>query len=321
MARLTVRRLLERYRLSPVWWANLGPFSAFIAKRSVPQLQPLLIVSHPRSGSTWVGRTLGRSASALYLHEPLTLSHLQRDPGSPVFAFAAGLPPPLYAGAASAAAIALPAFPPNIVSSPSQWTLTGRCRKRLVVKEVNPLSIGWLARLLSARVVYLVRHPAGVAASFARMGWLEDLGPVGLERRFGRRKAAELQADPRLRSVWHRMGAVQALVHRQAADQLATVASSTVVQYEDLCTTPQSGFRSLCEFAGLAWDSAIEETVARDCFVADHEPRDSYGVVRNSRQMRAAWRQDLGQAELRDLREGYQAIGAPFYAADHWWEP
>lgn len=33
--------------------------------------RPILVVGHDRSGTTWLGRTLGCAPAALYIHEPL----------------------------------------------------------------------------------------------------------------------------------------------------------------------------------------------------------------------------------------------------------
>lgn len=306
--------------MSPVWWANFGRISAALARRTAPPAEPVLIVSHPRSGSSWVGRTLGRSPCALYLHEPLTLTHLRDHPGPPAFAVPPADLRPDYVRSAAAAAIAWPRFAPAIVPYPSQWRLRDRQSRRLVVKEVNPLALAWLQETFRPRIIYLIRHPAGVAASFAARGWVRPLGQAGFERRFGPAVASgAIRPELYAGSKWRELGAVQGLVHKAALAALRQApAAMMIVRYEELCLDPIVGFRRLFDFAGLHWSPAIERTIGRESYAEAHDRNDAYAIVRNSRLLAQAWRRELGAFELAELQQGYLSIGVPFYSADEW---
>ena len=52
-------------------WAGEGKLSLQIARLLRPQMPSVLILSFPRSGSSWVGKTLGRASNALYMREPI----------------------------------------------------------------------------------------------------------------------------------------------------------------------------------------------------------------------------------------------------------
>src|SRR4051794_38244039 len=62
---------------SRVPWVHRGTFSRLIASSWKPRRPAVLILSLPRSGSSWVGSLLGRAPDALYLREPVS----QSDPG------------------------------------------------------------------------------------------------------------------------------------------------------------------------------------------------------------------------------------------------
>ena len=75
----------------PLPWTYTGPVAAAIAAHRAP-LRPILVLSMPRSGSSWVGATLGDAKNAAYLREPLThnwarMRHqpavIEVDPSSP----------------------------------------------------------------------------------------------------------------------------------------------------------------------------------------------------------------------------------------------
>jgi hypothetical protein len=138
---------------SPVLWARWGVFSRWLARIIPPQIPPILVLSLPRSGSTWVGEIVGYSSRALYLREPV-------GQGSPVL-LGRGT---VFAG--------LPAFHREIVVFPEQWTLSSRRQRHVVVKAVNPLALNWYLERYQPRLIFLLRHPAAVALSWQGLGGL-----------------------------------------------------------------------------------------------------------------------------------------------------
>lgn len=155
----------------PVWWEKI-PFINQLVVKAIPLSgKPALVISLPRSGSSWIGRILGGAPNATYLREPLTQSNLALGASSTVFYVDPQLPPHSYTQFADYAFTGLPAFSTGIVQTPSQWSLLSRINKRLVLKEVNPLALAWLCETYRPRIIYLVRHPAAVALSYWRLGW------------------------------------------------------------------------------------------------------------------------------------------------------
>ena len=319
LASLSLRgRLLERWRLSPVPWANFGPASRMVAAATLPTRRPILIISHPRSGSTWVGATLGRAADALYLKEPLTLTRLRSHSGTVTFELPDCRPPEAYLSPARAVDIALPAFPPNIVPFPEQWRLRGRRGKRLVIKEVNPLALDWFVRRWAPKIVYLLRHPAGVAASFAAQGW--RVGQDGFSRRFrsDRFATGEIVPERHAGSMWGELGAVQALVLKLTLEQLQGEADWLMVRYEDLCDDPIAVFRQLYDFADLRWTGQVEDSIRRETGATTHDRSLAYDTTRNSRLMAQAWKRDLAPDEIVELRDAYLFFEPEYYRSEDW---
>src|SRR5574339_403438 len=58
----------------------LYPFlrSTFLARALPFQGPPVLVLSYPRSGSSWVGKILSASPDAAYLREPITRQYAER---------------------------------------------------------------------------------------------------------------------------------------------------------------------------------------------------------------------------------------------------
>jgi hypothetical protein len=279
---------------SPVPWTRWGIASRWLARLVPPQKPPLLVLSLPRSGSTWVGEIMGYGSRALYLREPVTQ-------GDPIF-YDRGTVFPLhdpvlrqaYIELGDRAFAGLPASDPNITLFPAQWALAQRRRRRVVIKEVNPLATEWYLERYRPRVIFLLRHPAAVALSFQKLGWLEDTP-----------------------QAWEEHGAFQGRVLATAQRALATYDLGTTLFYGDACAAPEPIFRRLYDFAGLAWDEAVVAHLARR--TSGQDSSNLWKTSRDSKAMIDAWRSAVSPPLLRALRRGFQTYHLPWYATDAFW--
>jgi Sulfotransferase family len=263
-------------------WASWGPLSRGIARVLRPRQPAVLVLSLPRSGSSWVGDMLGAASNALYLREPFTQTDLAVNVRQ---VFNPPDYPPLEATMrrlADKAFLGLPDFRPKVVVAPEQWDLRHRRRGRVVIKEVNPRACRWFVENYRPRVVFLLRHPAALAWSSVRMQWL---GPT--------------PAD------WEQRGREDRETLRQMWAPLKNYANHLRVYYEDLCNDPLRGFQQLYEFAGLTWTDAVARTVAEN------------GA--ESPQKVNAWRTDASAEHLRALRRGFDGSDPDWSRWDDDW--
>lgn len=279
--------------VSPVIWARWGFASRYIAKLWKPHNPPVLVLSLPRSGSSWVGEMLGAATDALYLREPVTQGdamfyHLGTviDPNALEIE-------PVYRSLADKAFIGWPDFEDSIVRFPQQWRLIWRRPRRVVIKEVNPLACAWYAQHYQPRIVFLVRHPAAVATSWRKLGWLGS------------------SVDD-----WAKNGAHQGRALRAACDALAQYALHCTISYEALCLDALSEFKRLFDFAGLIWDDQIRERIRRK---SQGEWVDGEHTSRVSAKMIDAWRNDVEADLLAALKEAYLPFDLPWYCDETMW--
>jgi hypothetical protein len=156
---------------------------------------------------------------------------------------------------------------------------------------VNPLLSDYVLREYQPRVVFVVRHPAGVASSWRERGWWP--------------------------SVDEHIGAILGLILRQAWESLRDYDDCSVIAYEDLCVEPVRVFEALFDFADLEWDAAVEHAVRESASGGDHEHPGS--TIRNSQAMAKIWRERVTTQELLELRAGYRASHLPWYANPEDW--
>jgi len=277
-----------------VAWARWGMISGWLARLWRPQTPPLLILSFPRSGSSWVGETLGTAANALYLREPITQGHPALVDIGTVLPLVWPEVRQIYRRLADKAFAGWPDFGNTIVRSPSQWALRERRQRRVVVKEVNPFACDWYLRRYHPRLVLLLRHPAAVTWSSYKMGWLG--------------------ATP---AEWAGQGEFQGAALRAVHETLAGYQDYTVVHYETLCREPVAGFQSLCNFAGLTWDEGIQAFIA-ETTTSTSQP-DPRHLRRDSRRMADSWRDQVAPDLLDALRASYRQFDLPWYCQDADW--
>src|SRR5437016_2265272 len=78
---------------SPVGWAQFGAASRLLGRAWPPAGPAVVVLSLPRSGSSWVGQTLGLAPEAAYLREPLDQLFLARGGRDALHVFKPGHPP------------------------------------------------------------------------------------------------------------------------------------------------------------------------------------------------------------------------------------
>jgi hypothetical protein len=248
----------------------------------------------PRSGTTWVGEVLGRTAGARYLHEPD--NHLVRpdawwakrglgpypevNPGRDggdyeqlwARAFAGGPRPSLlYAGAR----ILQRAGAPHLSGRLASRQRGGAASGPLVVKSVHcARSLEWVADRFRPAVVVVERHPFGVISSWRKLGWDDFLDTDDDALRYS---AAVLGVDPPPRTgpwleraAWH-YGVLSSYLERA----LRRHPEWLVVRHEVLCADPEPAFRRLSGRLGLRF---TDETVR--FLAASNRPGDGYSTHR-----------------------------------------
>lgn len=305
---------------SPVLWANYGTFSKLIAQRVPTQFPPVLIISIPRSGSSWVGEVLGFSKNSLYLREPITTTYMNsiKGLGPSFFEIVPGNVPPIYKWSADAAFIGLPTFNKSkIVNNPEKWSILSRTNKRVVIKEVNPLSLEWFIEQYMPRIIYLVRHPAAVANSFYKKGWTQKQ----FERRFSIETLNTLGVywDDYSSSFFEEFGALQAFIFQNSIKILRDYSDYMIVRYEELCTEPINTYRKLYNFADLDWDGEVERKILKlsEASVSSHTGSSDLNMKSN--EMLKKWQEELPEQAIKEIKGAYLSINHDqYYNAKVW---
>jgi hypothetical protein len=313
---------MMKRRTIPVWWGRVRPLSFLIAKCFKISGPPLLILSLPRCGSSWVGEILGSASNALYLREPLTQSILAANESSHSEIYINPITPlRSYKHFADMAFSGLPVFNRDIVKKPERWSPFDRKYKRLVIKEVNPLACEWLLQCYRPQMVFLVRHPAAVALSYLKLGWKINIR----EQLLNHQHLMESNLKPwekYLLSVtnqdfWELQGAFQGAILRLVLDSIVTHSDYRIIRYEDLCANPVEIFQCLFDFVRLSWDDEVKNVISMKSSQGNvNEP---YSTSRHSKEMINAWKEKLSDQEVNRLKAAYCVFDLPWYRSSEDW--
>lgn len=258
---------------------------------------PILVAGLPRSGTTWIGRVLGRTEGTAYVHEPD--NHVVRpeawlakrghgpypalEPGDGADeyerlwarAFAGGPVAPLLDAAARlvhrGVARGGREWPGRDPGAPGRVRLAGALAeratgrpgaRRTVVKSVFcARSVEWLDDRFHPQVVVVIRHPFGIIGSWHDLGWRTflDEDPAAVGECAAAYGVGPPGPDARWidRAAWH-YGFLAAGLDRAVSRR----PDWRVVRHEELCADPAGGFRRLCGDLGLTWTEDAERFLA-----------------------------------------------------------
>jgi hypothetical protein len=178
-----------------------------------------------------------------------------------------------------------------------------RPQLRLVIKSVS--SSGF-ARLFAAawpdsRIVVILRHPCGQAASILRgieLGKARPPAPIGDVARSPEAERLGLALDPGAAlSVPERLAWEWAFSNQRMLDDLSDLDRVKIIRYEDLAADPMALARQLFAFAGLSWDPQTEEFVTTSTMA--EEEGSYYSVTRDPARAANRWRETLSAEDQR----------------------
>jgi hypothetical protein len=219
--------------------------------------RPVVIISTPRSGSSWIGSIVGSADNARYLREPITTNYMISGKERVSF-----FEPekcndwPNYCRYADDAFRAKLKFSNSVIFYPYQWL--DKITKRItVIKEINPLVLSTFQQKFNPKILYIIRHPFTVAKSFNAVGWS---GGNQFLRRFSENNLSLIiqnQPDLYQKCFWFQFGYLMGIIESKVLSQLKSYDSLLTVRYEEICESPLDEFKKIFAFADLDFSDQV----------------------------------------------------------------
>ena len=270
---------------------------------------PILILSYPRSGSSWIGKVLSTSPSAAYLREPITQPYMFKYGGKHALVdinqdlFASSI----YRKLSDEAFFGIPSRHTNVVNSLRDFLYPQRKNKRILIKEVNPKAIGFYCNIYKPKVLFLLRHPAAIALSFYRLGWLES-------------PDVQMETDNPAATAWEKFGFAYGKVMNNAIEFLKVYGNHKIVIYKTIAETPHVGFKELFQALDLEIPQTYDDVIKKYCY-SSKEIKERGEIERTSRNMIFKWHDKLTVQQISELRVGLLKSQLEYYRGEKDWAP
>lgn len=285
--------------------------------------RPIMLLGHDRSGSTWMGRTLGMAENVIYVHEPLVPNH----------GFVGNWNLYNYYIAKDAEvndcrSVFDKATQGYGVRNVSREKILMRLfgSPRILIKETGGMMNGeWFQKHYNSRNIILIRHPAPLILSNIKMGeqnadqWLRKLlDQKAIQNEFlsdiPKDLSTYLDAD-----VITKFAVIYAIRYRVALRQLERNPDWILVKYEKFCEHPVGKYERFYGQLGLNFSEEIRASITRDCTT---DGSDSfYGTQRISSKNLTKWFEKCPPEDCARIREILEVFDFPYYRDEASWTP
>jgi hypothetical protein len=249
-AMLSLMPFRSKYWLEKIKLLFNSPQIFLQSKKSNAVDDAVVLLSFPRSGSSWVGSILGFGECVKYLREPVTTQYMLKKPNR----LSVFMPEKCenlteYYSYINNALNGKPALLNSIIPYPKQWLTKEIIPTKLLIKEVNPLVVESY-RTNNTTIIYLIRHPFSVAKSYQALNWQSrDL----FSSRFNPGELAIITSqtiDLLQQDFWSQIGYLQGWIEARTKCTLVNK-TGTIIRYEDICQSPEKTYQALCKQTGI----------------------------------------------------------------------
>ena len=297
--------------------------------------RPILVTGPPRSGTTWVGRTLLQAPCIRYVQEPFNREFPMEESGlqMPQWLYDVefgSLRPQLEPALQRLVSPTLLERTRRDVVARPIWKRPARfikylCRhltqtERVLLKDpIALMSAGWLADRFQMQVVCMIRNPWSFAASMKRADWgfeatqlLDQPGLVA--RRLPDLRGAIEQAAEDPGDLVEQACLLWNVCHSCIRDYQARYPDWLFINQEELALRPVEGFQEIFSHLNISFGSQVtrylEEYSSESVREAETSTRYQPRVARETV---SAWKETLTAEEIQRIRDATTPLRQHFY--------
>ncbi|WP_353516955.1 sulfotransferase domain-containing protein [Thalassotalea sp. SU-HH00458] len=252
--------------------------SLLFSNKNINIERTIIVISFPRSGSSWIGSILGAADETLYLREPVTTPYLlEKRVRVSVFDPEITTDHNQYYCHINKALKGNAPKLSSIYAYPKKWKKSNK-GKTLIIKEVNPLVINEFQKTEN-KIIYLLRHPYSIAKSYSALHWKKtDLFTSKFQM-------SELQLIQTLcptilnENFYFQMGYLQGWI--EAKSKVTLDLQSIIIRYEDLCKAPQNSFEQLFKQLNIHYNETIKNKISQSLSADSNTAVGEFSLQRN----------------------------------------
>lgn len=302
--------------------------------------KPILVTGSPRSGTTWVGKTIATCPSVGYIHEPFNPFNSRYCPGRCTANFT-------YWHTYINEENEIDFYDDVKSTLEFRYKLLAQLRAnknlldfRITFKEyllfhqyslynfiplikdpMAVLSCEWLANRFDMNVLVTIRHPAAVASSFKRLGWHYDFAqflqqPLLMRDYLEPFKTEIRDYATRDRDIIEQAALLWKIIYYLILQVKAKYPNWLYVRYEDIVRSPVISFENICKNLGLDFTAFAKNHIENSL----HIPEQSkvYTDKYNSNLNPYYCRNLLTEREIVRIEQNVKDISKNFYSEEDW---
>ncbi len=307
-----------------------------------PDLErPILVTGSHRSGTTWVGKIIGKSHRVCFIREPFNKFY---GPGVCNIRFDYYFP---FVTEENEDQYVRPILQTlkyeyhlweEIKNIKTKGQLlrcfqdlfhfqVARARKqRALFKDpIAFFSSDWLERRFGFQNIVMIRHPAAFASSVKRLGWSHPFGdflkqPLLMNGPLKEFKA-EIESFARLpRDIVDQAALLWKIIYGRVLEYKKEHPDWIYIRHEDISLNPLDQFKLLFERLGLPWTDKIEKQVR--LYSAPQNPRESpkgkSTLKLDSGRALYNWKDRLNSDEILRIKKRVESLSSFFYSESEW---
>lgn len=298
--------------------------------------KPILVTGSHRSGSTWVGEVIAKSAEVDYIHEPFNLGIKRYDqPFDHWFEFISEFCSENHQNKVENYLHSFVGWPNSTAwrrlfrirslydlyaNTNDVFNLRRRLAQRTLLKDPIALaSSEWIHDKFDTDVVVVIRHPAAFIASLKVKDWQFDFSNFYDQKNLMRihlsdfheeiEKACESQLDIIETGIllWNCLYTMVSNFKKSHAD------SWYFVRHEDLSLNPQEEFKKIYAFLQLDFSEKVSNYIRKSTSSATDSR-----TQRNSADNVMTWKQRLTEEEIEKIKSGTKKVWTQYYSESDW---
>lgn len=292
-------------------------------------MKQVIISGLPRSGTSWVGKSLSFATDFTYYREPDNSEFVSDVPGRILWdlylkagdvhlCYEEFLVRALEGKIATSFTMRENPGPllrriPQLSRYAERFPLLYMRKRNVLIKFVRRnLSLDWISGLYpTARIVSLIRHPVGQGESWLKQGWTPNPTVFLEDSRLVEEHLADyVDLIKRADTFWAKCGVQWGMINRIVYNQAIAGAAHSVVPFEWLCADSGTRMRELSARSDMQWTPQADKFVRPTPGITDSDP---YSLVRDSRVEIDKWRASVSDADISECRTFAEPFGLPFY--------
>lgn len=255
----------------------------------------ILLYGFARSGTSWAARILSYSPQLAYIREPVTQTFIQKYNYDPPFFHPKNKEVNKnFKIIAEQTMKGIPSID-NVISNRSDFSLFARKKKKILIKEVEKQSIEYFVENYPLKIIVLLRHPAAIADSRMRMGWLKRDESKEFGFTYGTKIYRILESIKASNKVNHK-----------------------IVFYESIAENPREGFKKIFHYLEVDIPDNFDAIIKNYC-KSSNQKWHPYRTQRKSEVQIKKWKQNLDDTTIEAIKRGFFKSDLAYYRSEKYW--